>query len=125
MACIVPEVILASSYEATPEGLVLLCESRGSPSTATLWFKDDIFIPDTDDLFTIPAALSSSKSDSRGSRGKVYRHSLEVFEGDVGGVYSCDVSSKWVMADRSSSGRTSKLLKRNAITMLASIVLSY
>ena len=106
IGCAVPRLSVELNYHATSQGLVLHCDARGSPSTAVLWYQDGILISDKDgQLMTssiLPSTSPSGGDDHNG--GVVYRHSLKVFKENVG-VYSCDVFSKWIMADRSSSGR--------------------
>lgn len=99
----VPKLSVEISYQTTFEGLVLHCDASGPPSTATLWYKDGVLISDRNNHLTSSRILPSS---SPSGGGVVYRHSLEVFKDDVG-IYSCDVFSKWITADHSSSGRTS------------------
>jgi hypothetical protein len=93
---------LEQGYRVSTDGLTIECNSRGLPSTTTLWSEDgrlltsaDVYTPETRVL--------------RHYQSTQYSNSLTLdLLKDVVGIISCDVYGDWVTADKRNSGRQSK-----------------
>lgn len=109
---------MESSYRVSENGLLLECNTRGLPSTATLWNKDGVLLSSLEDQFVVSSSLLLSDQ-----RQAHYGNSLTITDPTVFGVMSCDVHSDWVTADKRNSGRKSKL-KINGHIHISHLVLS-
>lgn len=95
---VVPTLMLEQSFHATTDGLVVLeCDTRGLPSTATLWSRDGALLTSKDGQSVRTEVLSDYRSAH-------YRNTLTLSEATLG-VISCSVYSDWVTMDKRNSGR--------------------
>lgn len=89
---------MEQSFHATADGLVVLeCDTKGLPPTATLWSRDGVLLT-SDDVHSIRTEVLSDY------RSAHYRNVL-VLSQAVLGTISCSVYSDWVTTDKRSSGR--------------------
>ena len=96
----VPELTLEPHFHITENNFILECVTKGLPSTATLWSRDGILLDPVHNQ-QMSHKLSNHKSAH-------YKNGIVLTHASSDGVWSCDVHSKWLLLDRTDSGRKSK-----------------
>lgn len=94
---------LEQNYRVTADSLVLECDSRGLPSTATLWSRNGGLLTANDGHSMDTVVLSDDQSTH-------YKNTLTLYGDSMlhGGMVSCDVYGDWVTTDKRNSGRQSE-----------------
>lgn len=105
---LVPELEVESSFVINEDTLQLECNTRGLPSTATLWNKDGVLLNTSEDEYVAYSSLLLN--DQLQAR---YRNTLTLTDPETYGVMSCNVHSDWVTADKRNSGRKSEAIYYN------------
>ena len=88
------------TFSLTSESLILKCNSEGAPSTTTLWSKDGTLLLGMDGMTTTSSSLEM---------GAIRYSSALVLKEEETGLFSCDVYSEWMRADKAISGRKREL----------------
>ena len=98
----VPELTIEQSYYISGDNqLVLVCDTRGSPPTATLWSRDDTLVTSNSDYGVTEKVILTEYASTQ------YSNTLTLTD-SVFGAISCAAYSDWVSTDKEQSGRQSE-----------------
>ena len=108
----VPELEVEPGYEVTNHSLVLHCHTQGLPVTAALFSKDGILLGGQEEGL-VSSSFPLTQEGGGSHREAAYENSLSLADPSVTGLFSCDIHSDWVMANKTESGRKSKSICTN------------
>ena len=80
---------------------MLVCDTRGSPPTATLWSRDDTLVTSNSDYGVTEKVILTEYASTQ------YSNTLTLTD-SVFGAISCAAYSDWVSTDKEQSGRQSE-----------------
>ena len=108
----VPELEVEPGYEVTNRSLVLDCHTQGLPVTAALFSKDGVLLSGREEGL-VSSSFPLTQVGGGSHREAAYENSLSLTDPSMTGLFSCNIHSDWVMADKTESGRKSKFVCTN------------